>query len=242
MRKCLLLFLLLLPFFLMQACFDDGGGGGSSTPAPVITVQLDVPYHLQTTNHTCAAVSAWMYVEYVGNQIGYWNTLPEDPEAAFDYILQQNECLVFIDGSYSVGLNYLLYYYTTTPDSTYTMLYLKPDEYFDQMLEMQKELIDLREPCVVGLEFISGIKHAVVLVGYEKNSETGEVVRLIVNDPAWGEPARKFTVSEWRDLTIWDTISDPGWFFISRDVNDIPELPDTYAYYELNNWRKENMK
>lgn len=220
--KTILLWLIIVthPFWLANTC---GSGTPDPTPGPVETIQLDVPYHMQTLDYTCGAVCAWMYVEYLGNRIGFYNELPADPELTFHNFLEENGYNVWsVNGEYSFGLNIMLYYYTWTPDTDYTTTYYGPEDYFDYMLDKQKQAIDIGEPCIVGLEVDPEVYHGVVLIGYEKEIETGEIVTLIAHDPMT-EEAKKYTIDEWKTYTNWH-MRTRGWFFVAKEDLTTPTI------------------
>jgi hypothetical protein len=218
MRKCLLFFIVFIFLFLMQACFDDGGGNPSPTPAPLEKIELDVPHHFQRYDYTCLAVGSWMYVENRGNIAGFKKYLPDDPEVVFyNFLYDYYSLSINVDSIYYYGLNYLVYDYTWTFDDQYTVMYYNYEENNDQMVSIQTYLIDIGEPSIAVIVTDEGFLHAVVVVGYWRDSETKEPVIIIVHDPGVG-PYREHTISEWKAKTaIHMGLDLYMWFFVAKE-------------------------
>lgn len=214
------------PFWIASTC-GSGDSGPTPTPEPVETVQLDVPYHSQTYEYTCGAVCAWMYIEYLGNRIGFYHELPEDPETELYNFFEENGYNYWtINGEYSEGLNDRLYYYTWTPELEYTKMYYGLEDSFNIMLDMQTLCIDYGEPCIVGFKVEEGYYHGVVLVGYKRDKETGEIVALIAHDPGDRE-GKEYTIDEWYTYTISD-YRTLLWLFVA--ISDSTR-PASYLFF-----------
>jgi len=216
MKKVRILFI--ISIILLLTCIDDSGTSNQPT---TVTIKLNIPYHQQTYLQTCQAVCAWMYIEYQGNRLGFYKTLPADPELDFYYYLLNNGWLQwdYVSGSFSKGVNHLMWDYTFTNTQDYTIMNLGTNASFDNFLLQQTQKIDVNEPSIVLSNFNSGNgeTHVIMMTGYEKDKTTNAITKIHYHDPLIGGKDSFKTRNDWNTFTLnTDTLGQQARMFVTK--------------------------